>query len=216
MKTRINGLYAVTPDAADTAQLLVQVGAALAGGARVVQYRNKTASPVLRRTQAKALLALCRAFAAPLIINDHLELALEIEADGLHIGAEDGGIAQTRQALGAGRILGVSCYNQLALAEAAIQAGADYVAFGSVFDSSTKPAAAHAPLTLFQEARTLAVLAGVPLVDIVGIGGITLRNLPQLVQAGANAAAVITDLFQAEDIEQRARQLSLCFLSPYR
>ncbi len=201
----IRGLYAVTPDEPDTAQLLVLAGAALAGGATVLQYRNKRASPALRSTQAKALQALCQAFSVPLIINDHLDLALEVNA-GLHIGAEDGDLAQVRAALGPGRLLGVSCYNQIALAQSAAQASADYIAFGSVFASPTKPKAVTAPLRLFAEAKA----AGITL-PLVGIGGITLANLPQLVQAGADAAAVISELFQAKDIQQRAQQLASCF-----
>lgn len=204
----IHGLYAVTPDEPDTAQLLVLAGAALAGGANVLQYRNKQANAALRSTQAKTLQALCQAFSVPLIINDHLDLALETGAAGLHIGADDGDIAAIRATLGPKRLLGVSCYNQLALAETAVQAGADYLAFGSVFASPTKPKAVTAPLSLFAAARA----AGIKL-PLVGIGGITLANLPQLVEAGADAAAVISELFQAQDIQQRAQQLASRFTS---
>jgi thiamine-phosphate pyrophosphorylase len=173
------------------------VSAALAGGSNCVQYRNKAASQELRREQALALLSLCRRQCAALIINDSLELALEIDADGCHLGRDDGSLGHARAALGAKRLLGVSCYDSLALAQAACAAGADYVAFGSVFASPVKPAAARAPLSLFRAARD----AGVDCA-LVGIGGIELGNIDLLIAAGADAAAVITALFAHDTVEQ--------------
>jgi thiamine-phosphate pyrophosphorylase len=139
----------------------------------------------------------------PVIINDEVQLALELGADGAHLGRDDGDLSQARVRL-KGRILGASCYNDRALAHAAVKAGADYVAFGSVFPSPTKPAAARASLGLFQEAKAL----GVPL---AAIGGITLDNAPQVIAAGADLLAVISDLFDAPDIRQRARDYGKLF-----
>ncbi|MGH8621167.1 MAG: thiamine phosphate synthase, partial [Burkholderiales bacterium] len=144
MKHPISGLYAVTLDRADTSSLIAAVEAALAGGACLVQYRNKSADPVLRLAQARALLALCRKFRAPLIVNDHLDLALAVEADGLHLGAGDGSLAAARERLGRASILGASCYDRLELALEAERLGADYVAFGSFYPSSVKPGAVRA------------------------------------------------------------------------
>jgi len=160
---RIKGLYAVTPDSTDTALLLEQVLAAIEGGAALVQYRNKPAGETLRREQASALLALCRRRNVPLIINDHLDLCLAIDADGLHLGGTDGDIAAARSQLGTDRILGVSCYDRFELAVQAKDMGADYVAFGSCFPSATKPAAVRAPLHLFGLAKR-------PGVAVVAIG----------------------------------------------
>ena len=201
---RLRGLYAITPEEADTAALVAKLRAALAGGARVVQYRNKSTDQALRRAQAGTLLALCREAGASFIVNDDLELALAIAADGLHLGRDDGDIAAARRALGPSSLLGASCYDRLELAQRALQQGADHVAFGSVFASPTKPGAVRAPLALFTEARRL----GVPL---VAIGGITVENAPQVIAAGADAIAVISALFDAPRIEERAREFATLF-----
>lgn len=199
------GLYALTPDLADTAELIRLVAAALRGGAVAVQYRNKPAPPSLRREQAGALLGLCRRARLPLIVNDDLALAIAIEADGVHLGREDGDLREARRRLGPGRLLGASCYNRLELARTAVETGADYVAFGSAFASPTKPEAVRAPLELYREARrTLAV-------PIVAIGGITVANASGLVAAGVDAIAVITALFGADDVERRAREFRNLF-----
>jgi thiamine-phosphate pyrophosphorylase len=205
---RIAGLYAVTPDLADTALLAALVDAALAGGATIVQYRNKTADETLRREQARCLADVCARRRRPLIVNDHPALALAIPGAGLHVGAEDfTDLRVMREALGPDRLLGVSCYRSVAQARDAVAAGADYVAFGSMFASSTKPAAPPAALDLFAAARDL----GVPL---VGIGGITHDNLRSLIGAGADAAAVIAELFAVPDpatVRARARALADLF-----
>src|SRR5260370_2886654 len=151
--TGFRGLYAVTPDEPDIGLLARKVSKALAGGARVVQYRNKSANAALRREQGTALLALCREARIPLVINDDLDLARAIGADGLHLGREDISIAAARALLGEGRLLGVSCYDRLELALAAREAGADYVAFGSAFPSATKPRATRPPLSLYPEPK---------------------------------------------------------------
>jgi thiamine-phosphate pyrophosphorylase len=197
---RLRGLYAITPEAADADTLLRQVSAALEGGIAGLQYRRKRRAGA---QEAAALAALCRRRGVPFFVNDDLDLALACGADGAHLGREDGDIAAARVKLG-DKLLGVSCYDSLDAARAAVAAGADYVAFGSVFSSPTKPSAVRAPHSLFADARAL----GVPL---VAIGGITLDNAPQLLRAGADALAVISDLFDAPDIAGRARAYGKLF-----
>jgi thiamine-phosphate pyrophosphorylase len=205
VKGQVSGLYAVTPDVADTPGLLTTAEAALAGGARLLQYRNKSASSALRLAQARALLALCREFRVPLIVNDHLDLALAVNADGLHLGAEDGSLAAARERLGPARILGTSCYDRLERALEAERLGADYVAFGSFFPSSVKPGAVRAPLALLRQAKRRL------LVPVVAIGGITLDNAPQLIAAGADGVAVVSALFGTDDVRLAARRFSALF-----
>ena len=192
----MKGLYAITPDVASTAVLERMVAQALEGGVAVLQYRNKLADAALRREQAEALLRLARARHVPLIVNDDVALAAAIDADGAHVGRDDGDVAAARRAL-PGKRLGASCYASLEAAEAAVAAGADHVAFGSVFASGTKPGAGRAALDLFSRARRL----GVPL---VAIGGITVENAPQVISSGADCVAVISDLFGASEITVRA------------
>jgi thiamine-phosphate pyrophosphorylase len=198
VQRKIAGLYAITPDESRTDILVRKVGQALRGGASLVQYRNKTAAAELRLEQGRALAALCRDAGAAFIVNDDLALALALDADGVHLGGDDGNLAAARQCLGQGKLLGASCYNRIEVAEAAVQAGVDYLAFGSVFSSGTKPGAARAPLALFAEARRS---FGLPL---VAIGGITRENAPQVYAAGADAVAVISAVFDAGDIAASA------------
>jgi len=198
VKRKLAGLYAITPDEPGTDILVRKVGQALRGGASAVQYRNKSAGPELRLGQGRALAALCRAAGAAFIVNDDLELALELDADGAHLGADDGDLVEARRRLGQAKLLGASCYNRMELAEAAALAGVDYLAFGSVFSSATKPGAVRAPLAIFAEARRRFAL------PLVAIGGITLQNAPQVFAAGADAVAVISALFDAGDIAERA------------
>ena len=201
----LHGLYGVTPDLADTAVLVSRVTQALEGGARIVQYRNKIAAPGLRREQAIALKRACDAHAALLIINDHAGLAREIDAAGVHIGADDGDVAAARDLVGSGKLVGVSCYRRIELAVAAAAQGADYVAFGSFYPSSVKPGATRAPLDLLREAKRAVD------VPVVAIGGITIDNAPALIDAGADAVAVITALFGADDVTAAARGFSVLF-----
>jgi thiamine-phosphate pyrophosphorylase len=201
----IKGLYVVTPDIVDQALLCQKVELALDGGARLVQYRNKLADANVLLEQASALLALCQNYHVPLIINDHIELCVTIGADGVHLGASDGDIVAARALLGADKILGVSCYNKFDLALDAQDAGATYVAFGACFTSSTKPNAVHAPLSLITQAKQVLSL------PVVGIGGITLENAPLLIEAGADAIAVISDVFSAPDIAATSHAYSQLF-----
>ena len=189
---RLRGLYALTPGLDDTTLLLAKVAAALEGGVTAVQYRNKEATASLRATQAVALARLHAARGALYIVNDDPALAASVGADGVHLGEDDVSITSARELLGPDRIIGVSCYNDFERARAAVEAGADYVAFGSFFPSATKPAARRADLGLLQQARSL----GVP---VVAIGGIDADNARTLIDAGADAVAVISSVFMHDD-----------------
>ena len=198
----ISGLFAITPDEHDTAALLRKVELVLQGGARILQYRNKTADAQLRLKQAEALRGLTRKFAVPLIVNDDAELARLVDADGVHLGSADGHVATARAVLGRDKLIGVSCYNRLDLAREAVSVGADYVAFGSFYASPVKPDAVAAAPDLLRQARDeLAV-------PLVAIGGITAHNGARLLEAGADALAVISAVFAAPDIRSAARQFS--------
>lgn len=198
------GLYAIT-DAAlvPSERLPAAVEQALLGGARLIQYRDKSADQERRRREARALLALCRAHAAPLLINDDVELAAAVGADGVHLGQDDMDPATARRRLGATAIIGVSCYNRLETALAA--AGADYVAFGSFFASAVKPAAARAEPELLRQARR-----ALPL-PIAAIGGVTPANGKALIAAGADYLAVISGVFGQADIQAAARAYAALF-----
>jgi thiamine-phosphate pyrophosphorylase len=187
------GLYAITPELDDTARLVAMVDAVLAGGAVMLQYRRKRGNAELRLAQAAQLAARCRGAGVPLIINDDPRLARAVGASGVHLGREDGSVAEARAIL-PGAIVGVSCYDDFTIAERAVAAGADYIAFGSFFPSSTKPAAARAGIALLARASALT-----PRPRIVAIGGITPENAPALVDAGCDQLAVIQALFGAPD-----------------
>ena len=206
IKGRIKSLYAITPTGLDTASLKRDVVAVLAGGVRLLQYRQKGKAYDLQALEARELNRLCAAYNANLIINDNVRLALEIDAAGVHLGRDDMSVADARRLLGANKIIGVSCYNQIALAEAAVAAGADYIAFGAFFSSQVKPHAVHADLAIIVQAKTKFHI------PIVAIGGITLQNAPQLIHAGADAIAVISDLFNAPDITAQARAFQQLFV----
>lgn len=201
----MRGLYAVTPDIADTQLLLRKTALALEGGARVVQYRNKSADAALRLAQARALRTLTREFTASLIVNDDAALAAAVAADGVHLGDTDGSVASARALLGARKIIGVSCYNQLSRARAAVAAGADYVAFGAFFPSGVKPQAVRADMDLLRIAHAE---LGVP---VVAIGGISVQNGTALLTAGADALAIISALFDAPDIRAAAQAFKELF-----
>ena len=197
------GLYAITPDWSDSRRLLETAEAILAAGCRWLQYRNKATSDCHRQEQAFALRGLTRKYSAQLIVNDDLDLALFCEADGVHLGEDDGELAAARlrlDAAGPGRILGASCYQRLDLAEAAAKAGADYLAFGSFFASPTKPLAKRADPALLAAGKAA---TGLP---VCAIGGITPANAGELVAAGADLLAVISALFDAADPYKTTRQ----------
>lgn len=198
----IRGLYAITPEETSAVLLLQNVRQALLGGVRVVQYRNKLGNASLQLEQATALRQLTHEFSVPLIINDDATLAQRVDADGVHLGGEDGSIASARRVLGREKIIGVSCYNRLSLAHEAAGMGADYVAFGAFYPSSIKPLAPVATLDLLRQARREIDL------PLVAIGGITTDNGASVFSAGASALAVISALFSAPDIQLAARQFA--------
>ena len=204
----IRGLYAITPDSLATDELLRRAALALEGGARVLQYRRKATPPQDRAPEAARLRALCGACGALFLVNDDPRLAAEVGADGVHLGRHDGAVAQARRLMGGRAIVGVSCYDEPARGEAALADGADYVAFGSFFPSRVKPGAVRPPLSLLGAARHR---LGLPM---VAIGGITLDTAPTLLQAGADAVAVISDLFEASDVRDRAAAYARLFSPP--
>ena len=205
MNKPVSGLYAVTPEMTDSIALISKVDAALRGGARVIQYRSKAIAESLRRTQAGELARLCRTWNALFIVNDDVALAREVDADGVHLGKDDGGVLAARSMLGPGKLIGVSCYNEIGRAREAQSQGADYVAFGSFFSSSTKPDAIPTGAELLQIA-TLEIR-----LPVVAIGGINENNAAVLIAAGADAVAVVSALFDAIDVEAQARRFARLF-----
>lgn len=197
--SRLEGLYAITPDWNDSARLLRVTESILKGGCRLLQYRNKTGSPHLRAEQSVALRGLTRRHGARLIVNDDVDLALACEADGVHLGGDDGDLALARARLGPDRLLGASCYQSLDLARAAARAGVDYIAFGSFFPSPTKPQAVRADPALIAMAKATLRL------PVVAIGGIDLDNAGSLVRAGADMLAAISAVYNADDPERASR-----------
>ncbi len=197
------GLYAITDPALVSAKAQPQaVEDAIRGGAVMVQYRQKAADRASRLREAAALCAVCRDLGVPLIVNDDPGLAREVEAAGVHVGAHDASVTEARNVLGPGAIVGASCYNQLEMAVAAEEAGADYVAFGSFFPSPTKPRAVHASPDLLRAAKRRLT------VPVAAIGGIDAENARGVVDAGADLLAVISALFGQDDVEAAARALA--------
>lgn len=203
-RERICGLYGITDGRLQGEALLETTEIALRAGLRLLQYRDKTQEDGRRRQEAAALLALCRSYDALLVINDDPELTRKIGASAIHVGEEDPGINDLRTLLGPEVLIGVSCYNDLERARRLVAAGADYLAFGSVYPSPTKPKARRADLSLFRAARPL----GLPL---VAIGGITQDTMAEVAAAGADAAAVISALFGAGDVAAATQRLQGLF-----
>ncbi|MCQ4257049.1 thiamine phosphate synthase [Stutzerimonas stutzeri] len=208
--TKLRGLYAITDSKllAD-GRLLPYAEAALKGGARLLQYRDKSENDARRLREAEALHELCERHGAKLIINDDAELAARLGV-GLHLGQEDGSLAAARALLGRNAIIGATCHSRLDLAEQAIAEGASYIAFGRFFDSNTKPGAPSATAEMLEQARQQFSL------PIVAIGGVTLENAPGLIARGASLVAVIHALFAAEsphEVERRARAFSDLFIT---
>ncbi|HEV8258333.1 MAG TPA: thiamine phosphate synthase [Casimicrobiaceae bacterium] len=203
----IAGLYALTPDLLDTDELIARVTAAIAGGAAALQYRNKIASPPLRRAQALALRDLCAARGTIFIVNDDVNLAYAVDADGVHLGRDDAPLVRARQRLGSTAIIGASCYDSLEYAAAAVAAGADYVAFGSFFPSTIKPDAVRVEAALLTAAKVRWNVA------TVAIGGITPATAPALIAAGADALAVLTAVFDAPDVTAAAKAFHDAFVA---
>ena len=204
--SRLRGLYAITDETLisrnEFAEIIEQ---ALRGGAAIIQYRDKSWDNAKRLQQAKRLRALCTQYTATLIINDDIALARTVNADGVHLGEDDAPIKQARSQLGNKAIIGVSCYNQLDRAVAAQAAGADYVAFGTMFKSVTKPDARLAGPELISEARTLLD------VPVCAIGGIDKDNVASVIAAGADMTALVSGLFSTDDIVATAEYISGLF-----
>ena len=208
MRAVLSGLYALTPSLLDTDELVARVRAAIAGGATAIQYRNKIASPPLQRAQALALRDVCAQPRVAFIVNDNARLAYAVDADGVHLGRDDATIASARRQLGPAAIIGASCYDSLDRAAEAVEAGADYIAFGSFFASAVKPEAPRVKPSLLTAAKARWNVA------VVAVGGITPARAAALIAAGADALAVITAVFEAPDVEAAARTFADAFVSP--
>ncbi|WP_211472208.1 thiamine phosphate synthase [Collimonas humicola] len=201
----MKGLYIVTPDWDDTARLLEVSEQALQGGAALLQYRHKTADAALRQEQAEALLALCRRYQRPFIVNDYVELCLALDADGIHVGGTDASVAEVRARVGADKIVGASCYGDLQLAHAAQRAGASYVAFGGFYPSRVKKYPVTTPVDIITRANVEIALPNVV------IGGMTQENAVPLIAAGADMVAAISSVYLAADPVAAARSFAALF-----
>lgn len=200
------GLYAITDVAPerDPDSVLATAQQILSGGAVLLQYRDKVSAVDVRRSLAQQLLKLCRAQRVPLIINDDVDLAAEVDADGVHIGKNDGSVEAARARLG-NKIVGASCYNEFSRAVAAERAGADYVAFGRFFPSSTKPGAVQADLSLIRRAKAELTI------PVAAIGGITVANASPLLDAGVDFIAVVHAVFASPEPATAARRFAQLF-----
>ncbi len=196
----LKGLYIVTPDWDDTEKLLDVTEKALKGGAAVVQYRHKTAKEEQLREQAIALQKLCKQYGVPFIINDYVNLCIELDADGIHVGGTDDSVAVVRSKVGPNKIIGASCYGEMDLARKAQKEGASYVAFGGFYPSRVKKYAVITPVSIIRDAKK--ELVNMP---SCAIGGITLENAIPLVQQGVDMISVISSVYMVEDPEAAAR-----------
>ncbi len=208
--SRLHGLYVITDqDLFANLQRSIDelVLDAIRGGAQIVQYRNKSTNSNKKYDEASALLALCEAHDVTLLVNDDVELAKQVGAHGVHIGQSDMGCEEAREILGQDKIIGVTCHDKIALAQAAQQAGANYVAFGRFFPSKTKPSAPPATVDILQQAKALLSI------PVVAIGGITPANAHSLVDHGADMLAVSHSVFAASNISASAQQITELFVA---
>lgn len=210
MITRVpTGLYAITDSRlTPSATLIASVEAAIRGGTVMVQYREKFAPMAERLAQARNLQSVCATASVPLLINDDVELAKRVGAAGVHMGQTDGSVAEARRLLGDNAIIGLTCHASLALAKTALEAGADYLAFGRFFTSSTKPEASAATTDILAKAKHFNR-------PVAAIGGITTENGEPLIRAGADLLAVVGGLFGSslDATEQNARTFQRLFTS---
>jgi thiamine-phosphate pyrophosphorylase len=205
-KKTIHGLYVITDQRMiSPKRFSAKIRQALEGGVRVMQYRDKSQQHELRWEQAQELVKLCREYNAISIINDDIELTKVVGADGVHIGAEDDDVLYAREQLGENKIIGVSCYADIGLAKKVILESADYVAFGSIFSSSTKPQAPVAGLDVLRGAKNELS------VPVVAIGGINLNNMADVVATGVDAISIISGVFANEAVTSSAQQFSTFF-----
>jgi len=205
MNQKLSGLYLVTPDWDDTEKLIASSALALQGGARILQYRHKTADAALRAQQAGALKQLCERYQCLFIINDHVDLCLDLDADGIHVGGTDASVAQVRSLVGPDKIVGASCYGDLQLAHTAHRQGASYVAFGGFYASRVKKYPVTTPFTIVSQSKQ-----EIPLPSVV-IGGMTAENCQPLIAAGADMVAAISSVYLADDVERAAQQFVALF-----
>ncbi len=196
----MKGLYIVTPDWDDTAQMIEVTEKALKGGAGIVQYRHKTAGPELRLEQARALQGLCKRYGKPFIINDYVDLCLELDTDGIHVGGMDAPVKQVRAAVGPGKIVGASCYGDIELARKATLDGASYVAFGGFYPSRVKKYPVTTPQSIVSDWKK-----EMPSMPVCVIGGMNAGNANPLVKLGADMVAVVSGVYFQEDPEKAAR-----------
>ncbi len=205
----LHGLYVLADDSLMTPErLLVTLAQVLPLGPALVQFRSKVLPAPTARELARALLRLCQIQQVPLLINDDLELCQQLGAAGVHLGQQDRGIAQARARLGPGALIGASCYDDLAAAEAAVDAGADYVSFGRVFDSRTKPGAPAASLSTIRLAKRRLPVA------VCAIGGIEVHNAERVLQQGADLLACAHGVLgQTDPVATAARLVALCVQS---
>lgn len=202
-RNRLRGLYAITDETLiPEAQFHHIIKQALQGGAGIIQYRDKSDNLEKRKKQASELRMLCNQYDALLLINDDLELARLVNADGIHLGEKDATISEARSFLGEDAIIGISCYNQLELAIKAENEGANYIAFGAFFTSPIKPEARTAELDLIVEAKQRLTT------PICAIGGINLNNAKKVFDAGADMVAVISGIFAQPQVKAVSRQIS--------
>jgi len=200
IKKPLSGLYAITDPCLMGDDLIIKAEQAISGGINILQYRNKTASNTQQRDEAQVLAKLCKNNGVLFIINDNIELATEVNADGVHIGQQDSDIQSARNKLGDEKIIGVTCNNKIENAIVAQQQGANYVAFGRFFKSSTKPSAPAAQTSLLKDIKQSISI------PIVAIGGITHSNIIQLLHYDIDMFAVIESVFGQNDIAESARQ----------
>lgn len=193
MNHQLSGIYVVTPDWDDTEKLLEFSEQTLQGGASLLQYRHKTADATLRKKQATALLGLCQRYQRPFIINDHVDLCIELNADGIHVGGTDISVEQARAAVGPNKIVGASCYGDLQLAHAAEKQGASYIAFGGFYPSRIKKYSVTTKPNIVTQAKQEIAL------PIVVIGGMTAENCPPLIAAGADMVAAISSVYFSDN-----------------
>lgn len=206
LKADISGVYAITDTATNTLQEVLGLCERwLAAGVKFVQFRDKTLSPEKSYELAAALRVLCDEAGASLIVNDDVALAKRVSAHGVHLGKSDIGLEDAREVLGPGAIIGVSCYNSISRAHRAEEGGADYVAFGAFFPSSTKPDAEHAGTPVVRLAKSVLHI------PVVGIGGINASNAAAVVGAGVDAVAVISAVNKAVKLEAEIQQLQALF-----
>ena len=206
MKQNISGVYAITDSKLiPVKKFAANLKQALEGGANIIQYRDKSRQHELRWQQAKIMVDLCKEYGAISIVNDDIELAKVIDADGVHLGAEDDSVEFARAELGESKIIGVSCYSDLSLAKKMALASADYVAFGSIYASPTKPEAKVAGIEILQQAKNSLT------VPVVAIGGVSIEKMPELLSTKVDSVAVISGIFASEDIKMATQQYSQFF-----